>query len=98
MIIVEHLRNVWNFAAFAHGAFHFYPREEWIDVSIKAGFELVTEISKTPFIGVFVLEKLVTSESSGNIEPGSRLLRNLSPRPPTTRDSTSSSPSVSPPS
>jgi hypothetical protein len=64
VILVEHLRNVRNFVAFAHGAFHFYSRGEWIDVSSRAGFEVLAEFRKTPFIRVFVLEKPTDVQSN----------------------------------
>ncbi len=57
IIVVEHLRNSWNFAAFGHGALHFYPRHEWIQIASRSGLDLVDEIAKTPFVRALVFEK-----------------------------------------
>ncbi len=54
LLLVEHLRNAWNLAAFGPGAFHFFPREEWLRVATAAGFQLGEEISRTVFVRAFV--------------------------------------------
>jgi ubiquinone/menaquinone biosynthesis C-methylase UbiE len=50
LIVVEHLRDKANFAAFGPGAMHFWPREEWISLADGAGLFLVSETSVTPFV------------------------------------------------
>jgi SAM-dependent methyltransferase len=54
LLLVEHLRNGWNLAAFGPGAFHFFPRREWLRVANACGFQLVEEISRTVFVRAFV--------------------------------------------
>ncbi len=57
LIIVEHLRNGWNFLAYGPGAFHFFSRTTWCRSFSNAGLELVSEESCTPFVRVFELGK-----------------------------------------
>jgi ubiquinone/menaquinone biosynthesis C-methylase UbiE len=57
LLLVEHLRNAWNLAAFGPGAFHFFPRHEWLRVAHAAGFQLVEEISRTVFVRAFVFRR-----------------------------------------
>jgi len=54
LLLVEHLRNGWNLAAFGPGAFHFFPRREWLLVAGATGFQLGGEISRTVFVRAFV--------------------------------------------
>ena len=54
LLLVEHLRNAWNLAAFGPGAFHFFPRHEWLRVAGATGFQLSEEISRTVFVRAFV--------------------------------------------
>jgi ubiquinone/menaquinone biosynthesis C-methylase UbiE len=53
-LLVEHLRNAWNLAAFGPGAFHFFSRHEWLRVAGATGFQLSEEISRTVFVRAFV--------------------------------------------
>lgn len=53
LLIVEHLRDTWNFLAFGPGAFHFFPRSEWLAVSRATGLRLTTELKRTPFVTAF---------------------------------------------
>jgi SAM-dependent methyltransferase len=55
LLLVEHLRNGWNLAAFGPGAFHFFPRSEWLRVAELRGFRLEAEIRRTPFVRALVL-------------------------------------------
>jgi SAM-dependent methyltransferase len=54
VLLVEHLRDAWNLLAFGPGAFHFFPRSEWLRVADAAGFRLSEEISWTVFVHAFV--------------------------------------------
>ena len=54
VLLVEHLRDGWNVLAFGPGAFHFFPRYEWLRVAAATGFQLGEEISRTPFVRAFV--------------------------------------------
>lgn len=55
LIVVEHLRDVWNFLAFGPGAFHFLPRSAWTAVFSGAGFAPCEGFHVTPFVTIFVL-------------------------------------------
>jgi SAM-dependent methyltransferase len=55
VLLVEHLRDPWNLLAFGPGAFHFFPRSEWLRVADATGFRLSEEISRTVFVRAFVL-------------------------------------------
>ena len=57
LLLVEHLRDPWNLAAFGPGAFHFFSRREWLRVASAIGFELVGEISRTVFVRAFVFRR-----------------------------------------
>ena len=54
LLLVEHLRDGWNLAAFGPGAFHFFPRHEWLRVAGATGFQLGEEFSRTVFVRAFV--------------------------------------------
>ena len=58
LIVVEHLRDKANFAAFGPGAMHFWPREEWMSLAESAGLFLVSETSVTPFVRGFAFARL----------------------------------------
>jgi SAM-dependent methyltransferase len=55
LILVEHLRDVWNFAAYGPGVRHFYSRGEWRRTANSAGFSIKEEQTITPFVRCFVL-------------------------------------------
>jgi ubiquinone/menaquinone biosynthesis C-methylase UbiE len=57
LLLVEHLRDAWNLCAFGPGAFHFFPRSEWLRVSKTAGLDLEKEFTRTPFVRVFVFRR-----------------------------------------
>lgn len=54
LLLVEHLRDAWNLAAFGPGALHFFGRAEWLRVTRAAGFKARAELSCTPFVRAFV--------------------------------------------
>lgn len=64
VIVVEHLRNLWNFIAFGHGVLHFYARTEWLRVALNSGFTLEDELHKTPFVRAFVFQKIVPARTT----------------------------------
>ena len=53
VILVEHLRDGANAAAFGPGVFHFLPRSEWLRLAQVAGLEVEREMQFTPFVRVF---------------------------------------------
>jgi hypothetical protein len=57
IVVVEHLRDMYNFMAYTFGFFHFYPRSAWRHAFGKAGLLQVEESKITPFLSVFILQK-----------------------------------------
>jgi SAM-dependent methyltransferase len=57
LMLVEHLRDGWNFLAFGPGCLHFLPRREWMRLAQGAGFRVREEFSITPFVSVFILRR-----------------------------------------
>lgn len=57
LIVVEHLRDVWNFLAYGPGAFHFLSRRTWYRSFGDGGIHIARESSCTPFVRVFELRK-----------------------------------------
>jgi SAM-dependent methyltransferase len=55
VVIAEHLRDAWNFAAFGPNVWHVLPRPEWLRLAREADFEVHEEFKVTPFVRVFVL-------------------------------------------
>lgn len=53
VLLVEHLRDAWNVAAFGPGAFHFLPRLEWVRLASVVGWDSAREFAITPFVRVF---------------------------------------------
>jgi len=57
LLLVEHLRDAWNFLAFGPGCWHFLPRGEWMERASEPGFRVEQELRKTPFVRVWLLRK-----------------------------------------
>lgn len=57
LVLVEHLRDFWNIAAYGPGAGHFFARAEWIRVASEARLSLKSERPITPFVRCFVFRK-----------------------------------------
>lgn len=57
IIVVEHLRDFWNFLAYNIGFFHFLSLNTWLDTFKKSNFIISKQHSITPFVKLFILEK-----------------------------------------
>lgn len=55
VIVVEHLRDGANAAAFGPGAMHFVSRGRWIEAFAAAGLRIDQETGWTPFVRIFKL-------------------------------------------
>jgi SAM-dependent methyltransferase len=54
LLLVEHCRDLANISMYGPGAWHFYPRREWLRLTREAGLRLATETSMTPLIRAWV--------------------------------------------
>lgn len=54
-VIVEHLRDGWNFIAYGPGALHFLSRKTWHRSFAAGGLKVLRETPCTPFVRVFEL-------------------------------------------
>lgn len=50
VILVEHVRDAANIAAFGPGAWHFQPRGEWLRLARRSGLHTIEERKMTPFV------------------------------------------------
>lgn len=57
VVVVEHLRDKWNFLAFGPGFLHFFPRSEWLRLAEKSDFVVSKERTIAGFVQVFYLCK-----------------------------------------
>ncbi|MCU0437980.1 MAG: class I SAM-dependent methyltransferase [Raineya sp.] len=57
VIVVEHLRDFWNFLAYNIGFFHFLSLDTWFDTFKKSDFKIAKQQSISPFVKLFILEK-----------------------------------------
>lgn len=57
LLLVEHLRNFANFAAFGPGFFHFQADHEWRRLARCSGLEIVNARRMTPFVKIYLLRK-----------------------------------------
>jgi hypothetical protein len=56
IIVIEQLRDCWNFACFGVAAFHFLSRRTWMQSFAGASLTLKDEFAITPFMRAFVLQ------------------------------------------
>ena len=57
VVVVEHLRDPFNFAVFGPGAFHFLTRRSWVESTRPAGLVVLEDRKITPFVHALVLGK-----------------------------------------
>jgi len=57
LALVEHCRGPATIAAYGPGAWHFYPRAEWLRVAAGAGLTLTAETTKTPLVHALVFRR-----------------------------------------
>jgi len=57
VLVVEHLRDAWNAAAYGPGVFHFQSRGTWLKTFAAAGLKVERESRCTPFVAVFELSR-----------------------------------------
>jgi SAM-dependent methyltransferase len=57
VLLVEHVRDLANFAVFGPGFWHFLPRAEWLRLAAGAGLRVAAARRITPFVRVWVFEK-----------------------------------------
>jgi hypothetical protein len=57
VVVVEHLRDFANFAAYGPGALHFLSRSSWLEGFRVAGLEMRSERKVTPWITIYTLGK-----------------------------------------
>jgi SAM-dependent methyltransferase len=57
LILMEHSRDLWNFAAFGPGFLHFFSQRAWRKAAFEAGLTMRSEFSMTPFVHVYNLRK-----------------------------------------
>jgi SAM-dependent methyltransferase len=60
VVLVEHLRDVNNFAVFGPGAWHFFSRRAWLKSTGPAGLKLLADQRITPFVHAFTFVKRCT--------------------------------------
>jgi ubiquinone/menaquinone biosynthesis C-methylase UbiE len=58
VVLVEHLRDWKNFAAFGPGFLHFHSRQNWLRSIDDAGLVVEQAFPVTPFVECFVLRKV----------------------------------------
>jgi SAM-dependent methyltransferase len=57
VLLVEHLRDGWNFLAFGPGFMHFWPARRWASLVSGAGLTIEKRRRITPFVTAIVLRR-----------------------------------------
>lgn len=57
LIVLEHLRDTYNFLAYTIGFFHFLPMNKWLKTFSESGFRITQQNKITPFLTLFILKK-----------------------------------------
>jgi SAM-dependent methyltransferase len=57
VVLVEHLRDWPNYLAFGPGFLHFFRAAAWREAAVAARLEVHAELTKTPFVHVFILRR-----------------------------------------
>jgi ubiquinone/menaquinone biosynthesis C-methylase UbiE len=57
VVVLEHLRNIPNFLAYAVGALHFISRKSWHQAFERAQLRIAKTICPNPFMTCFILER-----------------------------------------
>lgn len=56
IIMIEHLRDSWNFFAYNIGFLHFYSRKTWLKAIQSTELHLKESKKITPFVSMFIIE------------------------------------------
>lgn len=59
LLVVEHLRDLWNFLAYGPGVLHFLPESAFRQAFADGGLVVVEERRFTPFVRCYTLERAV---------------------------------------
>lgn len=57
LVLVEHCRGLATVAAYGPGAWHFYPRREWLRLARGARLTLAAEAGMTPLVRALVFQR-----------------------------------------
>jgi hypothetical protein len=57
VILVEHLRDMQNFAAYGYGFLHFHSPRTWLADIAATGLKVEREFPFTPFVRIFILRR-----------------------------------------
>jgi SAM-dependent methyltransferase len=69
VLLVEHLRDGWNFLAFGPSFIHFWPARRWASLASGVGLKIEKRRRITPFVAVFVLRKPERASREARLQP-----------------------------